>query len=685
MKKICLMLVVCLYATFNACASIDKQEKQEQLQSNPNSCIKKIASINLKTFEWKEDSWTTNSFVEAIRRIKDDIINLKPNYKRQIAFNLFEKIEKKTNNEQSFDNSNTWKDLDLFCGKTQSDKFVANSLDRTTTELGKISFYWLLTQPTTNISQLSRRQSVITAFRKDQSLLNSIDKALLSIKQAENILFLFWWKDHLKQHAEDSTFNKIPLLKELNSSESALLAKSLFNHQNRISWLGIEAFAAVVLLSYGALTLTNIIDTPERLKQWADDYKGTAGLFITFLWNNINNRYVHSILSITAGLLCATNIKNNIDYTHGCIMLENCLQTIMIHIAAVTRSMATLYTTIKSNPTLSDFDEFKPLIDFFEQEVTNSQELKNLLELLLSTTFQGKEGLISHKGRILRTYLLMHKLKEKFEKALATIARLDVYASLAKLVKEHENKNISFCFPVYTKAEKPFIRLNCYWHPMLNPNQAIPNTIVLGTDDQRANAVITGPNEGGKSTALKSIALCLLMAQTCGIAPAQSMTITPFNSIETYLNITDDIGQGNSLFKAEVLRAQQLIDRIKKSESGAFSFVIFDEVFNGTSPIEGSAAAYSVAKHLAQFSNNICLISTHFSLLTQLEANTDTFSNYKVSVIQTRDGTLHYPYKLESGISSQHIALDILRNQGFASSIIDDAQDIINGNTISQS
>ena len=188
------------------------------------------------------------------------------------------------------------------------------------------------------------------------------------------------------------------------------------------------------------------------------------------------------------------------------------------------------------------------------------------------------------------------------------------------------------------------------------------------------NGVLTGPNEGGKSTMLKALTLCLQLAQTTGIAPAAAMTFTPFHSIDTYLNITDDIGAGNSLFKAEVLRTQQLIDRVATATPGQFNF---DEIFNGTSPVEGTAAAYSVAKHLGQFPNSMCMVPTHFPLLTQLETETTTFCNYKVSVNQFRDGSIGYPYKLEHGISNQHVALDILRNQGFDSNLVEEARSIV--------
>ena len=220
--------------------------------------------------------------------------------------------------------------------------------------------------------------------------------------------------------------------------------------------------------------------------------------------------------------------------------------------------------------------------------------------LLKTTTFEGEASLVSNKGAILKAYGLLHEVKGQLEEAMAAAGTLDLYASLATLVKEHHEKHAQFCFPVYLRAECPSIELTHFWHPLIDPDKVVTNSIVFG-NHERNNAVTTGSNEGGKSTMLKSITLCILMGQTVGIVPAQSLTFTPFHTISTYLNITDDIGAGNSLFKAEVLRTQALVDQITQAPPDYFSFSVFDEIFNGTSPREGTAAAYSVAKHLGTF------------------------------------------------------------------------------------
>jgi DNA mismatch repair protein MutS len=307
----------------------------------------------------------------------------------------------------------------------------------------------------------------------------------------------------------------------------------------------------------------------------------------------------------------------------------------------------------------------------------SEDQLKEFVELCDTSTFEGTPSIFSHTGNVLRAHALMYEQKEKLVPLIHSFARFDVYCGLARLMNEHEKFDYGFCFPVYTASDKPFVSCQEFWHPMIDVKKVVANSVELGVNGARSNMIITGPNAGGKSSTLKALALSLWMAQTLGIAPAQRLEFTPFQNIQTYLNITDDVGVGNSLFKAEVLRTQKLIDTIKKARQGEYSFVVFDEVFNGTSHVEGAAAAYSVAKQLSVFDHSISLIATHFPLLTKLEQDTPTFSNYKVTVDVYRNGSITYPFKLHKGIADQHVALQILRNEGFEGSLIDEAEKLV--------
>ena len=102
-----------------------------------------------------------------------------------------------------------------------------------------------------------------------------------------------------------------------------------------------------------------------------------------------------------------------------------------------------------------------------------------------------------------------------------------------------------------------------------------------------------------------------------------------------------------------------------------------DEMFSGTSPKEGEAASYAVAKNLAQNSNSILLLASHFPMLKELETKTGMFKNYQVRVTEYADGSFSYPFKLEEGAADQNVAIKILQTQGFDSSILNDANAIL--------
>ena len=518
---------------------------------------------------------------------------------------------------------------------------------------------------------MKQRQQIIKLFIEHDELKQELDHYLSMVKSSENVMLSFWDRDPFKQGcSRRHLFTSF--LKPLNHSQLALLAKSGFDHAKRAWDAGYTGYVAAGLVAYGVLKATN---AAGGLEGWAKENKSYGGSILTPLWK-IDNRFVRAGIALLASAWCIANLQEGIKWSRACFVLEECIHTLMIHVAQFTRGLEGLYTLVQINKKLEEFGEFAPLIHFFEHSVPQSEKLQEFLALLKTETFEGEASLVSNKGAVLRAYVLLHEVKGQLEEAMAAAGALDLYASLATLVKEHHEKNAQFCFPVYLQAECPSIELTHFWHPLIDPDKVVTNSIVFG-NHERNNLVVTGPNEGGKSTVLKTIVLCLLLGQTAGIAPAQSLTFTPFHTISTYLNITDDIGAGNSLFKAEVLRTQALVDQITQARPDHFSFSVFDEIFNGTSPREGTAAAYSVAKHLGTFKNSICLIATHFSLLTELEQETGNYTNYKVAVNRDDTGAITYPHKLERGISDQHIALDILRNQGFAGSIIDDARILV--------
>jgi len=668
------LLLFCISVT------IAHAETNQNVQKQPKTLFTKLKNHNLATIEWEAEDWDTDDYIEYLNHIAQMDRNPSAHLKRSRAFQFMQDIEKRFPVQQNgVIDPDTWSDLNLFAGKKDLSIYVCSKLDRTVTELGKVNFFGMVANPTQNVEDITKTQNIIKELVQNQKLFEASQKAIRKIEKSENVTLSFWGRDSFKQATKREYFNFAGFDNEkLNNNEALLEVKSLYGHGSRIINIGSTALASVALCAYGTLILTNVIEVPEWLKTLADRSNGAGGPLFSLL-SFIENKWVHGASSIASGVICGVLLKNEIEWAKGNILLEKCVQQKLMHVANYLSCMKELNLLWKSNPVLREnFPDLANIDTLFTKLAQKSEKLNELLELLQTETFEGEPSFFSDHGNILLAYKLMHDVKNNLEDAIGSVGKIDAYIAIAQLYKEFETKPVKFCFVQFTHDETPFVDLVNFWNPFINPEKVVPNSITLGSTQKNRNVIITGPNAGGKSTILKAIAVNIILAQSIGIAPSESLTLTPFTKIASYLNIADDIAGGNSLFKSEVLRAQSLLETVEKQKDHAFTFTIFDEIFSGTSPKEGEAAAFSVAKHLGEFKNNMSVIATHFSLLTSLEKVSSYFSNYKVTVNHLRDGNISYPFKLEPGISDQHIAIDILRIEGFNTKILDDAHAIIN-------
>ena len=295
-------------------------------------------------------------------------------------------------------------------------------------------------------------------------------------------------------------------------------------------------------------------------------------------------------------------------------------------------------------------------------------EVEKKFGILWDDIFTQQPHIMSNKGRILKTYRCLTEKKENLLDILRFIATTDTYLSITKLYKQG-----NFSFPEYdNKSLTPNIEAKDIWYPILK-DKVVGNSIIIGKNTP-LNVLITGPNAGGKSTFIKSLCLGIIFGQTIGIAAGNSFKFTPFSIINTYLNIPDCKGK-ESLFEAEMRRSLQHIKIMEELPKDNFSFVIMDEIFSSTNPNEGIAGAYAIADRLSSFKNSICLITSHYSYLTNMEKE-GKFKNYKIPISRDKDNKIVYNYKLIPGVSNQFIALELLERKGFDKDIIRKAQKI---------
>jgi DNA mismatch repair protein MutS2 len=188
---------------------------------------------------------------------------------------------------------------------------------------------------------------------------------------------------------------------------------------------------------------------------------------------------------------------------------------------------------------------------------------------------------------------------------------------------------------------------------------AVP--ITLGLEDAARELIISGPNTGGKTVALKTTGLLALMAQAGLPVPAQAAALPLFTAIYADIGDAQSIESNLSSFSAHVLN----VDRIARLATED-SLVLLDELGSATDPEEGSALAVAVAAHFLARRSWTC-ITTHLTSLKVFAANRPGVLNAAVGFDQER---MAPTYELRMGVPGASAGLNIAERLGMAPEIV---------------
>jgi DNA mismatch repair protein MutS2 len=206
-------------------------------------------------------------------------------------------------------------------------------------------------------------------------------------------------------------------------------------------------------------------------------------------------------------------------------------------------------------------------------------------------------------------------------------------------------------------------------HPLLERNltakrgKVVPITIEL--EGNRRELIITGPNTGGKTVALKTVGLLALMAQSGIPVPADRADLPVFDAVLADIGDYQSIEQNLSTFSAHVTN----IDFISRTATPD-SLVLLDELGSATDPEEGAALAVAISDHFLRL-GCLTIISTHHTSLKVYGANTSGVVNASVGFNET---TLQPTYELKIGVPGASAGINIAQRLGLNPAIIQSAR-----------
>jgi DNA mismatch repair protein MutS2 len=264
--------------------------------------------------------------------------------------------------------------------------------------------------------------------------------------------------------------------------------------------------------------------------------------------------------------------------------------------------------------------------------------------------------------------ILVEMTRRIGEHAPAILAAVDILAELELQFAKARFAEDYNCVPAKL-ADKSDLILHNARHPLLERNlkakggEIIPTTIELEGD--RRELVITGPNTGGKTVALKTVGLLALMVQSGIPVPADRAELPVFDAVLADIGDYQSIEQNLSTFSAHVTN----IDFISRTATPQ-SLVLLDELGSATDPEEGAALAVAIAEHFRRI-GCISIISTHHTSLKVFGANTPGVVNASVGF---DEATLQPTYELKVGVPGASAGINIAQRLGLNPSIIDSAR-----------
>lgn len=267
-------------------------------------------------------------------------------------------------------------------------------------------------------------------------------------------------------------------------------------------------------------------------------------------------------------------------------------------------------------------------------------------------------------ARILRDMSERLRLElPQVERLAQRIAELDLLSAKARLALDFR------CVEPELVTDRGVLVLEEARHVLLEHvlrqrgEQIVPISVAL--DDAHRVLIISGPNAGGKTVAVKTIGLVVLMAQSGLFVPARAATLSVFRSVLADIGDRQSLVANLSTFTAHITSVREMAEHLHQP-----ALVLIDEVGTGTDPDEGAALAVAIVDYFRR-RGAMVVATTHYSALKAYGYLTPGVVNAAVEFDEVR---MQPTYRVQQGVAGASSALEIARRVGMPEEILAEAR-----------
>ncbi|HEV8612114.1 MAG TPA: DNA mismatch repair protein MutS [Gemmatimonadales bacterium] len=301
--------------------------------------------------------------------------------------------------------------------------------------------------------------------------------------------------------------------------------------------------------------------------------------------------------------------------------------------------------------TLATAERFvTPELREYEAKVLGAEERMALREAELFAALRGRVG-----AAIAR-----------IQQSARVLARLDVWTGLAEtaVANRYVRPGVTEDFAIELLASR---------HPVLErlmPREAfMPNDVRF--DLAARVQLVTGPNMAGKSTILRQIGLCVILAQLGSFVPCDAATIGVVDRLFTRVGASDNLARGQSTFMVEMSETSAILHGATQR-----SLVLLDEIGRGTSTYDGVAIAWAVTEFLHDKVGCKTMFATHYHELMQLPERLQHARNLNV-VVRESGGKVVFLHRLEPGGTDRSYGIHVAQLAGLPREVVTRANAVL--------